>query len=177
MATVLSVIALLLALAAMGYAWLLQRELGRAARRLDRYNRALFDANDELRRLREEVGARAAALRVELMQRTGTLRFEGSTTVREAGQMHPQVGEVLAGFHLGGCSSCAVEPDETLAQVAAERGVALDTLLGTLNLLVGAPEGGTNGAYGGNGSRNSPARVRLPNVSLDFEVAAPSLDG
>lgn len=167
MATVLSVIALIAAAAALGSAWKLQQELAQATRRLDRYNRALFDANDELRRLREELNEKAAALRVELRKATGTLRFEPSTTVREAGQIHPQAGEVLAGFHLGGCSSCAVEPDGTLAQVCDEKGVPVEQLLGTLNLLVAAP---ANGAAGTNGSGSyAPQRVKLPNVSLDFD--------
>jgi hypothetical protein len=180
MATVLSVVALVVALVAVAYAWKLQQELGQTTRRLDRYNRALFDANDELRRLREELGERTSALRVELMQRTGALRFVPTTTVREAEQMHPQAEQVLAGFHLGGCSSCAVEPDDTLAQVAAEKGVALDALLANLNLLVGAAPDGNGGSdgnsnghshdqgHGGNGRPGSPTLVKLPNVSLEF---------
>ena len=53
--TVVSVVALVAALVALGYAWRLHAELDRAAARLDRYNKALFDAGEELRQLRERL--------------------------------------------------------------------------------------------------------------------------
>jgi hypothetical protein len=66
---------------------------------------------------------------------------------------------VLAAFHVGGCDSCAAEPDETLARVCAERGIDAAALLGTLNALVSA-----------GGNENGPnAPVKLPNMTLDFE--------
>lgn len=55
MANVLSVVALLVALAALAYAWRLHTELDRAAARLDRYNKALFDTGEELRQVRERL--------------------------------------------------------------------------------------------------------------------------
>jgi hypothetical protein len=54
------IIALLAAAVALLYAWLLQREVDRTAARLDRYNKALFQANDEIRQLREHVVALSA---------------------------------------------------------------------------------------------------------------------
>jgi hypothetical protein len=156
MATWVAWIALLAALGAAAYAWTLGLELQTVTRRLDRYNRALFDANDEIRRLSETVAATTAQLRVELQRRTGTLEFTPEMTVREAQLLHPQAQQILAGFHLGGCSSCAVEPDETLAQVCAQNGVDVRTLVGNLNLLTAGPVS-SNGA---------PALVKLPNVQL-----------
>jgi hypothetical protein len=55
MANVLSVVALLIAVLALLYAWRLQTELDRATSRLDRYNKVLFDAGEELRLLREHL--------------------------------------------------------------------------------------------------------------------------
>ena len=52
---VLSGVALLVALLALAYAWRLHTELDRAAARLDRYNKALFDAGEELRQVRERL--------------------------------------------------------------------------------------------------------------------------
>ncbi len=52
MVNVLSGVALLLAVVALVYAWRLHAELDRAAARLDRYNKALFDAGEELRQVR-----------------------------------------------------------------------------------------------------------------------------
>lgn len=159
MTTALSILALLAALAVAAYAWKLQQETTRLTRRLDRYNKALFDAGEQLRTLREESLQAQAELRVALMERTGGVRFTPETTLREAQLAHPQVQQVLAAFHVGGCESCAAEPDETLARVCAERGIDQGALLGALNALVSA--GGN-----GNGSR---APVKLPNVTLDFE--------
>jgi hypothetical protein len=56
MADVLSVAALLAALLSLLYAWRLHKELDRATARLDRYNKALFDAGEELRQLRAQLG-------------------------------------------------------------------------------------------------------------------------
>jgi hypothetical protein len=156
MTTALSVLAILAALVAAAYAWKLQQEVTRLARRLDRYNRALFDASEQLRTLREESLQAQAELRVALMERTGGVYLTPESTLREAQLAHPQVQEVLAAFHVGGCESCAAEPDDTLARVCAERGIDTGALLGTLNALVS----------GGNGQG---APVRLPNVTIEFD--------
>lgn len=159
MGTALSLTALVLAALALVYAWKLGHELATANRRLDRYNRALYDADDQIRRLREEVAESTARLRVELMQRTGAVAFAPHMTVREAQQLHPQVPQVLAGFHLGGCSSCAVEPDDTLAEACSEHGVDPAALLATLNGLLA----GVNGNGGA-----APQLVKIPNMTLEI---------
>lgn len=156
MATIIAWLALGVALAALGYAWKLNQELETAGRRLDRYNKALFDANDETRRLQERLQDETARLRVALRRQTPELAFSSEMSVREALIMHPQTGEVLAGFHMGGCDHCAVEPDETLAQAAAQAGVDVQQLVGTLNLLVSGPS-----------ANGEPQRVKLPNVALE----------
>jgi hypothetical protein len=159
MATWIALLALLLGVVAIAYAWKLQQELATATRRLDRYNRALFDAGDELRRLREALAETAAQLRVEI-KRSGQSNeplFQPTTTIREAGLLHPQAQQVMAGLHLGGCSSCAVEPEMTLAQACAEHGVDLEQLLRNLNLLVG----GTISQQ-----TEQPLLRKLPNIEL-----------
>ncbi len=162
MTTALSLAGLALAAVALIYAWKLSHELATANRRLDRYNRALFDADEQIRRLREDLAASSARLHVELMQRTGGLEFAPHMTVREAQQIHPQVQQVLAGFHLGGCSSCAVEPDDTLAEICSDHGVDPAVLLATLNgLLAGVNGNGANGAA-------VPQWVKIPNVTLEI---------
>ncbi len=160
MGTIVSWLALLIGLIAVGYSWKLQQELQTATRRLDRYNRVLFTANDELRQLREELSATKAQLRVEIIQgQPGAAAFTPTTTVREAQLLHAQAAQVLAGFHLGGCSSCAVEPDATLAQICQEQGRDLPQLLVTLNGLLQSRSG-------------QPVELiqplKLPNVELAF---------
>jgi hypothetical protein len=159
-------LALLVAVAAIGYAWKLSRELATAQRRLDRYNKALFDANDEIRRLREEVADGMARLRVDMMKGEGEVRFRPEMTVREAKMVHGQAEEVLAGYHLGGCDDCAVESDETLAQICAAHGVDEQGLLANLNTLLA--NGSELDTAAGAPRGFSPPRVKLPNVAVEW---------
>jgi hybrid cluster-associated redox disulfide protein len=163
MTTVVAWGALVVAVLAVGYAWKLSHELATATRRLDRYNKALFATNDELRTLRERTEEELARLRVQIRRGGPAAGFSPEMTVRDALLMHPQAEQVLAGLHLGGCSHCAVEPDETLAQVCAQHGVELVQVVGQLNLLLGgAPATGV----AVNGS--APQPVKLPNVAFEF---------
>lgn len=159
MQTLISVIALLLGLGAAAYAWKLQQELQVATRRLDRYNRSLFDANDELRKLREELTAALSGLRAEVRLAKGTQAvFDPQMTVRDAMAIHPQVEQILAAFHLGGCSSCAVDADDTLAAICQENGRDLTQVLQNLNLLVNPAQS----------QMGSVQPVKVPNVEFSF---------
>jgi len=150
-------VALAIALGALVYSWKLSQELETARGRLDRYNRALFQANDEIANLRENVAQELAELRVAGMKAQGAPAFHAEMTLREANLLHAQTEEVLAGFHLGGCSHCAVEPDETLAEACARNGIAAEKLVQALNQLLAE-------ANGQNGDRP----VKLPNVQLEL---------
>lgn len=156
MGTILGLAALLAALAAIFYTWRLQRELDKAAGRLDRYNRALFQANEETRRLREQLAEDNARWHVELLRRTGG-EFTPDLKVREAVMLHPQAQQVLAAFHLGGCSQCGVDPDATLQQVSGDNSIDVNKLLASLNQLQVAGHGGA-----------APSFAKTPNVQLEF---------
>src|SRR5215204_2457490 len=123
-------VALAVAVVALGFVWKLNSELATASRRLDRYNKALFDANDEINRLREGVEEEVAQLRVAVRQQQGATQFAPEMTVREVLMVHPQAEQVLASFHLGGCSHCAVEPGDRLVDACQEHGVDLQELVG-----------------------------------------------
>jgi hypothetical protein len=75
MANVLSVVALLIAVLALLYAWRLHTELDRATSRLDRYNKVLFDAGEELRLLREHL-VDAEVAENGLRSRTPNIRLD-----------------------------------------------------------------------------------------------------
>ncbi len=159
MGTVFTVIALLLGLAALVYAWMVRQDLDKATGRLDRYNRALYDANDQIRRLEERHAADMAELRAEIARSSGKAAFRPSMTVRESYALHPQAQEILAAYHMGGCSSCAVELDDTVAKVCANAGSDVGQVIKDLNLLLaGQPT---------NGHTNGIQRVKLPNLTLD----------
>jgi hypothetical protein len=162
MGTIIAWIALLAGVAALGLVWKLSQDMARVTRRLDRYNRALFDAGDQIRKLEEQLAHTEAQLRVEIMRGSGQLRVEPSMTVREITALHPQAEQLLAGLHIGGCSSCAVEPNETLAQICTSNGIDLNMVVSNLNNLVQADTRATNG-----GSR-VPQPVKIPNVELSL---------
>ena len=63
-------------------------------------------------------------------------KFDADMTVGEALAFHPAARWVLAAYHLGGCTHCAVSNDETLAQVAEGYGLPLKKLLSDLNSLL-----------------------------------------
>lgn len=162
MGTIIGWIALLVGGVALGLVWKLTQDLARATRRLDRYNRSLFDAGDQIRKLEEQLAHTETQLRVEIMRGSGQLRVDPSMTVREVTALHPQAEQILAGLHIGGCSSCAVGPDETLAQICTGNGIDLNMVVNSLNSLVQAGASGTNG-----GSRG-PQLVKIPNVELSL---------
>ncbi|MBX3052633.1 MAG: hypothetical protein KF753_14215 [Caldilineaceae bacterium] len=161
MGTALTVIALLIGLSGLVYAWLVRQDLDKATRRLDRYNRALYDANDQIRKLEERQAATFAELRAAIARSSGTAAFRPAMTVRESYALHPQAQEILAAYHMGGCSSCAVEMDDTLAQVCVNAGIDTEQVIGDLNILL-------NGQQASNGSMQGTQRVKLPNLSLEY---------
>lgn len=71
-----------------------------------------------------------------MAENTAAQRFHGGMTVEEAMKLHPRAREVFAGFHLGGCSHCAIGEFETVEQICEGYGVPLETLLETLNSLL-----------------------------------------
>ena len=72
----------------------------------------------------------------DVMQNTEQQKFSGDMTVGEALRVHPEVGLVLASYHLGGCSHCGINEIETLEQVCSGYGVPLDALISSLNSLL-----------------------------------------
>lgn len=62
--------------------------------------------------------------------------FSPDMTVGEAMTVHPRVGEVFAAFHLGGCSHCAINQYESIAQVCMGYGVDVEMLIETLESLM-----------------------------------------
>jgi len=60
-------------------------------------------------------------------------KFTADMTIADAQALHPRAKEVFAGFHLGGCSHCAIAEYETIEQVCSGYGVPIDAILETLN--------------------------------------------
>jgi hypothetical protein len=99
----------------------------RATDQIDELAEEIEKLHGEVRRLRATVAT------------GGTLRFTPELRIDELAALHPDAPAVLASFHIGGCGSCAVEGDTTLAAAVAERGANLDQVLAALNALL-APD-------------------------------------
>jgi len=59
--------------------------------------------------------------------------FTESTRMADALAADPNLPVILMRYHIGGCSMCGFEPDDTVAQVAEDNGVPTDRLLAALN--------------------------------------------
>ncbi len=160
MGTVVAWIALLLGGSALFLIWKLGVDLATATRRLDRYNRSLYDAGEQIRKLEEKLAETTAILRVEMMHKGAPITVRPEMTVGQVTALHPQAAQVLAGLHIGGCSSCAANPDETLAQICADNGLDLSKVLGNLNSLFQI------GMVSSNGGSRVPQPVKVPNIEL-----------
>ncbi|MCA8956932.1 MAG: hypothetical protein KDC87_12715 [Planctomycetes bacterium] len=56
-----------------------------------------------------------------------------ATRMREAMARDPNLPVVLMRFHIGGCSMCGFDDDDTIAKVAEDNGVPVERLLAAMN--------------------------------------------
>jgi hypothetical protein len=61
--------------------------------------------------------------------------FTPEMTVDEAFKLHAGARRVFAGFHLGGCSNCAISETHTIGAISVDYGIPLGMLLESLNAL------------------------------------------
>ena len=134
-------VALIVAIAALVVAYLALRRSSALAGQLSRAQSSLFNLRGELNEAREELEGSLTDLRVETKRRAGELKFEPSMTISDAMAVHPRVVDVLASFHLGGCSHCAISDVDTLEGACQSYGVDQAGLMKALDALV-APENG-----------------------------------
>lgn len=93
--------------------------------------RAFVNVSHE--RMKGEILSR---VQIELRRRESGPAFYRDMSVGEAMKLHPQAATVMAGFHLGGCSSCSISDSHILGDAARDYGVHIDHLLTALNGLL-----------------------------------------
>jgi hybrid cluster-associated redox disulfide protein len=92
-------------------------------------------------------------------RQAGETLFSPRMTIADAMAVHPKVSEVLASFHLGGCSHCAVSDVDTIEGACQTYGIDQKALMNALNGLGGGATGGSS----------SPAvGPKAPNVKVSF---------
>ena len=119
---------------------------------LPRCKSALERAERDLRELRnttnealEELQGTVNDLRLQARRQAGQAIFDPRMTISEAMDVHPKVGEVLASFHLGGCSHCAVSDVDTIEGACQTYGIDQPALMNALNGLISGGSGGSTG--------------------------------
>jgi hybrid cluster-associated redox disulfide protein len=97
--------------------------------------RRLYLAQARLNELESTVQKELQALRGLVRRQSSGLRLESTMRIADAIAIDPRIRDVLAQFHLGGCSSCAINEEDTIAQAAMSYGVELDRLMAALTAL------------------------------------------
>ncbi|MCS7220066.1 MAG: hypothetical protein RML36_03125 [Anaerolineae bacterium] len=129
--------ALALSALAVGWGWLNWRRWREVGRSLETLRSTHYRLVEEIRQEIATLQSEIRKLKVDwYRERNGGAVFAPSMTVGEALSLHPDVAEVLAAFHIGGCASCAVSPEVTLEAAAAQSRADLSLLLQSLNALL-----------------------------------------
>lgn len=137
-ALIVASVALIVAYLAVRQISALQERLGQTAGVVAELRTAL---NETTGKLNEQLSDQRLAAR----QQSGETIFSPKMTIAEAMQVHPKVSEVLDGFHLGGCSHCAVSDVDTLEGACQTYGIDQKALMAALNGLAGGNTGGASG--------------------------------
>lgn len=150
---ILEIFAVLLSTVAIYIGWRVTQAVKELTEKLDRLQSTVYETRQEQRAQQEQTAGKIATLDVAVQRATGKLRFDPNTSLTRLYESEPRAQGVLAAFHIGGCASCAVDEDGSLAQAVKERGADLDRVLTALNTLP---------ASGG------PGDLRMPNVQFEI---------
>jgi len=129
------VLVVLLMLCALGVAtmpWFRQRSLREA---LHEAMRRLYFAQARLNELESTVQKDMQLLQGMIQRQSAGLVIDPSMKIAEAIAIEPRMHDVLAQFHLVGCSSCGINGEDTIEQAAMPHGVDLGHLMASLTAL------------------------------------------
>jgi hybrid cluster-associated redox disulfide protein len=140
-----STIALLVGALSLIIAYLAFRRADAVEKRLAETNNKLGEIVAQMAQAAGETREGLAGLRLEMRQRAGEPGFSPDMTIADAMSVHPKVTEVLASFHLGGCSHCAVSDVDTIEGACQSYGIDQRALMTALNQLIDPKSGGSTG--------------------------------
>lgn len=150
-------VALALALAALGWGYYQYRQVQQLAERLENTRNSHYRFSDQVRETVDGLEGEIRTLKAQLRAKSGGPVFTADMTIGDAVSIDPRVSQVLGGFHIGGCDSCAVSDSDTLAYAAAGNGQEIDQVLGALNQLTT-----------GDSKKVMEMLERKPNVSIQL---------
>lgn len=142
----MTIAALIVAICALLIALLAMKRAGTLAERLDHAMSSLVELRGTLTAANEQMAEKLTELKLAARRQSGEALFEPKMTIAEALTVHPRVQDVLASFHLGGCSHCAVSDVDTIEGACQTYGVEQGALMAALNGLVGGAAAPTAGA-------------------------------
>jgi hypothetical protein len=156
----LTYIALTIGLIGFLMAWRANAKNKDLQERIARTNSRVYDLRRELLEMQQTAQQETMQLKFQLLKSQGELKVTPDMKIGEIVALHPQAEQILAGFHLGGCASCATDPGQTLSEAIGSYGRELEPILVALNMLV---------VEGGNGYETvSSERLKTPNIQLQF---------
>jgi TolA-binding protein len=149
--------ALISGIVALLLAWRVNQKNKDLQERIAQVNSRIYHLRHEIQESLQLAEQERLKLTFEILKLQGNLQLTGDMKISEIYAAHPQAQQVLAGFHVGGCSSCAVDDSQTLAEAIALSGRDLKPALVALNTLVA----------NGNGQL-TPDMLKTPNVQLQL---------
>jgi hybrid cluster-associated redox disulfide protein len=97
--------------------------------------RRLYLTQARLNELESMAQQELQTIRALVRRQSDGLFFEPTMKIADAIAIDPRVRELLAQFHLGGCSSCAINEEHTIEQAALSYDVDLGRLMAALTTL------------------------------------------
>ncbi len=149
---------LVLALLGLLMAWRTSRKQKDLTERISQLNSRIYQTRREMLEAQEKTHRDLTALKFEWLKSKGKLQVTPDLTLDEVLLVHPMAGQVLASFHIGGCSSCAVDGSTRLDLAAASSGQTVEPIIVALNNLITESQNGTL----------SEEILKTPNVQLNF---------
>lgn len=149
-------VALILSIIALVGAWQLGRKNNDLKERLAQANSRVYSLRRDIDEKLQQAEQERLTLKFEILKLKGDLQVTPDMKIGEVLAAHPAAGQVLAGFHIGGCSSCVVDNNQSLGEAVAMNGRELEPILVALNTLTAE-----NGHV-------SSEQLKTPNVQLLF---------
>ncbi len=156
----MEIAALIVAVLALVGAFLATRRAAVLQEKLDRTTSQLHELRSATNATVEELQGKLNDVSLQVRRQSGQPIFDPHMTISEALAVHPKVADVLASFHLGGCSHCAVSDVDTIEGACQTYGIDQVGLMKALNGLVSGGSGGSSGLAA------TIQAARIPNVKV-----------
>jgi hybrid cluster-associated redox disulfide protein len=141
----MEIAALIIAVLALLGAFLATRRTASLQERLERTTGELRELRSTTQATLQELQQKLNDQRLQARRQAGQPIFDPRMTIADAMGVHPRVADVLANFHLGGCSHCAVSDVDTIEGACQTYGIDQAALMNALNGLVSGGSGGSTG--------------------------------